>query len=164
MKILDNIQKSIYEILSLLQNNMDIRKLVYYDTTDALAQPDITNSTSAEHFTVSAIFDITEPPFDKNTIISVVLNRGNYDEESVMMRNLVKINILTRSALWKLDNQQIRPLQIANLTIDILNNFKIMPSHKLVFSNMELAILNEDVNGYTLTFFLEEGSGMNGEF
>jgi hypothetical protein len=29
---------------------------------------------------------------------------------------------------------------------------------------MELAILNEDVNGYTLTFFLEEGSGMNGEF
>ena len=45
MKILDNIQKSIYDILSLLQNNMDIRKLVYYDTTDALAQPDITNST-----------------------------------------------------------------------------------------------------------------------
>ena len=99
MKILDNIQESIYHILSLLQNNMDIRKLVYYDTTDALAQLDITNPTLAEHFTVSAIFDITEPPFDKNTIISVVLNRGNYDEESVMMRNLVKINILTRSAL-----------------------------------------------------------------
>lgn len=164
MKILDNIQKSIYDILSLLQGNADIRKLVYYDTTDALAQLDIPYSTPAEHFTVSAIFDITEPPFDKNTIISVVLNRGNYDEEAVMIRNLVKINILTRSALWKLDDQKIRPLQIANIAIDILNNLKIMPSHKLVFSNMELAILNEDVNGYTLTFFLEEGSGMNGEF
>jgi hypothetical protein len=99
MRILDNIQESVYDILSLLQGNMDIRKLVYYDTTDALAQSDIPYSTPADHFTVSAIFDITEPPFDKNTIISVVLNRGNYDEESKMMRNLVKINILTRSAL-----------------------------------------------------------------
>ena len=164
MKILDNIQESVYDVLSLLQGNQDIRKLVYYDTENALTQPDITYSTPADHFTVSAIFDITEPPFDKNTIISVVLNRANYDEESKITRNLVKINILTRSALWKLDNKKIRPLQIGNIAIDILNNLKIMPSHKLVFSNMELAILNEDVNGYTLTFFLEEGSGMNGEF
>jgi hypothetical protein len=32
------------------------------------------------------------------------------------------------------------------------------------FSNIELAILNENVNGYTISFFLEEGSGLDEQF
>jgi len=34
----------------------------------------------------------------------------------------------------------------------------------VVFSSLELAILSEDVNGYTLSFSLEEGSGLDEQF
>lgn len=165
-KILDNIQKAIFQVKSLIQGNLEVRKLVYYDTPDALSQSEVNASiaNTKEHFTVSPIFDVTEPPFDKNTIISVVFNKGTYDDETVKINGLLKINILTRSGLWELNDNKIRPLEISNLIIDIINNQKTDPSHKLVFSNMELAILNEDVNGFALTFLLVEGSGFDGEF
>lgn len=98
-RMLDNIQEAMFEIRSLMQSDSDIRKLVYYDTKDALSQPVIDFITPVDHFTMSAIFDVTEAPFDKNTIISSVLQLGSYDEEAVMMRGVVKINVLVRSEL-----------------------------------------------------------------
>lgn len=164
MKILDNIQKSIFEILSLIQADAEVRKLVYFDTKDALKQVAPTIEESKMHFTVSPVFDVTQSPFDQNTIISVVLQKGNFDEDSVLMRNMIKITILTRSALWELDSNKIRPLELSNIIASILNNKKTSSSHKLLFSNLDLAVLNENVNGYTLTFFLEEGSGLDEQF
>ena len=92
------------------------------------------------------------------------MSLGNYDDELVMIHGSLKINILTRSELWELNGNKIRPLEIANRVISILNNKKIANSHKLLFSDIELVILNEDVNGYALTFYLEDGSGFKGEF
>lgn len=164
MSKLNNIQNAIFEVLSLIKGVPNIRKLVYYDSKDALSLTLPTQEAVANHFTVSAVFDVTEPPFDKNTIISVILGKGNYDEELVLLRAILKITVLTRSGLWELDNNIIRPLEISNLIIEILNNQKISTSHKLVLSSIDLAVLNEDVNGYTLIFFLEEGSGFDGQF
>jgi hypothetical protein len=92
------------------------------------------------------------------------MNRGEYDEEKVLLRGIIKITVLTRSDLWELSGNKIRPLEISNIIIDKLNNQKISASHKLLFSNIELAILNENVNGYTISFFLEEGSGLDEQF
>ena len=105
------------------------------------------------------------PPFEKNTIVSISLTRGNHDDGiNSYKRNKVCINILTRSPLWELNNNKIRPLEIGNYIIEELNNKKISPSHKLFFSSLELAILDEEVNGYTLTFLMEEGAGLDEQF
>jgi hypothetical protein len=165
MKMFERVQEGIFQIRQLIWASEDLRKLVYYDTPTALTStpvPTIVQVTP--HIVVAAIFDVTEPPFDKNTIISIVLNRGNYDEENVLLRGIIKITVLTRSEIWELSNNKIRPLEISNIIIDKLNNQKISPSHKLLFSNIELAILNEDVNGYTISFLLEEGSGLDEQF
>lgn len=97
--IFNNIQESVFQIKSLIQGVSEIRKLVYYDSKDALEQADIPYSTPAEHFVVSAVFDVTEPPFDKNTLISVIFERGTQSEEDTMIKGIMKINILTRSQL-----------------------------------------------------------------
>lgn len=163
-KILDNIQEAIFQVIALIQGNSEVRKLVYYDTPDALSQPDVSYSTPADHFTVSAIFDITEPPFDKNTLISVVLTQGIRREDVSLIGGVLKVNILTRSGLWKLDNNKIRTLELANLIIDVLDSEKVAHSNKLFFSEMELSVLDENVNGYTLNFLITDGSGFDGEF
>jgi hypothetical protein len=165
MKIFDNVQAGIFQIRQLIWASDDLKKLVYYDDANALSSTTVpTIAEVTPHIVVAAIFDVTEPPFDKNTIISIVLNRGNYDEEKVLLRGIVKITVLTRSEIWELSGNKIRPLEISNIIIDKLNNQKISPSHKMSFSNIELAILNENVNGYTISFFLEEGSGLDEQF
>jgi hypothetical protein len=165
MKIFDNIQAGIFQIRQLIWASDDLKKLVYYDDANALSSTTVpTIAEVTPHIVVAAIFDVTEPPFDKNTIISIVLNRGNYEEEKVLLRGIVKINVLTRSELWELSGNKIRPLEISNIIIDKLNNQKISSSHKMLFSNIELVILNENVNGYTISFFLEEGSGLDEQF
>jgi chemotaxis signal transduction protein len=169
MKILNNVQEGIFQIRDALIANVDLRKLLYYSTSNALTlQDDPANSTYMtevnSRMVVAAVFDTTEPPFDKSTIVSISLSRGNYEEEKVLLSGIVKINVLTQSDIWQLDNRKIRPLEISNIIIDILNNRKISSSHKLLFSNIELAILNENVNGYAISFFLEEGSGLDEQF
>lgn len=164
MRKLDNIQKSIFEIRTLIQAIPEVRKMVFYDTANALNESIPTAEQAKEHFTVSAVFDVTKPPFNKNTIISISLTRGNYDDGSTLIRGTIRINILTRSPLWELNNNKIRPLEIGNYIIEELNNKKISPSHKLFFSSLELAILDEEVNGYTLTFLMEEGAGLDEQF
>lgn len=161
---LDNIQKSIFEIRSLIQTNSEVRKMVYFDGADALSQQTPTITQVKDHFTVSAVFDITKPPFTKNTIVSISLSSGSAVEDLVSISGTVRINVLTKSSLWELENNKIRPLEISNVIIDLLDNKKISASHKLGFQDIDLAVIDEDVNGYTLTFYIEEGVGLDEQF
>lgn len=164
MRILDNLQKAIFEVRSLLLTSTEVKKMVYFDQPDALAQDTPSLEQVKEYFTISPVFDITKAPFNKNTLISIGMTRVTPDSESLITRGVLKINVLTRSELWELSNSKIRPFEIANYIIEKLNNKKLSSSHKVVFSSLELAILSEDVNGYTLSFSLEEGSGLDEQF
>lgn len=164
MKILENVQKAIYEIKHLIKESPEIRKLLIHDTLNALELSKPSYEDVEEYVVVSPIFDATEPPFDKNTIITVAIKKGKYDDETILLHSSVHISILTRSTLWKLNNNKIRPLEIADLIVKAINHKKLTTSHKILFSHFELSVLNEDVNGYTLTFLMEEGSGLDEKF
>ena len=164
MKIFDLLQKGLYEIKATLLGNSDIRKLVFHDTIDALENIQVSTENVDDHIVISPIFDMNQEPFNKNTIISIALNRASFEDDTVMTSSIIKINVLTQSTLWKLNNNLIRPLQISNLIIDLLNNRKFSSSHKMSFISLELAILDEKVNGYTLSFYLHEGSGILDEY
>jgi hypothetical protein len=99
MKILNSVQDAIYEIKQLIQSDENLRKLVYYDSANPLDGGSIPFATVDPYIVVAPIYDVTEPPFDKNTIISIALSRGVYDEELILLKGVVKINVLTRSAL-----------------------------------------------------------------
>ena len=164
MKYLDLIQKALFEIRSIIKNSSDIRKLVYHDTVDALENNSVSVEDIEDHIVVSPIFDMTKEPFDKSTIISIALNRSSIEEDNALAMSLLKINVLTQSDLWHLNNSLVRPLQISNLIIDLLHNQKLSSSHKMAFINLELAILDENVNGYSLTFQMVEGSGLVNDY
>lgn len=164
MDILKNIQQAIYEVKHLIKEIPDVRKLLIHDTANALDLAKPTYEDISEYVVVSPVFDVTEPPFDKNTIITISMTKGNYNHDLVLFHGILNITILTRSTLWKLNNNKIRPLEIADLIIKTINNEKITTSHKLLFSHLDLSVLNDNVSGYTLTFFMEEGSGLDEKF
>lgn len=162
--MLKNIENAIFEIRSLIQSIPEVRKLVYYDTKNALGEKTPSIEDTQEHFTVSAVFDITEPPFDKNTIVSIAYKKGNYNDEKMMMVGMININVLTKSQLWEIDGNKIRPLEISNHIINKLSNIKLSTSHKLTLVGIDLALLSENTNGYTIAFILEEGGGLDEQF
>ncbi len=164
MKKLDNLQKGIFEVKAMIQSDEDIRKMVYYDSPDALEKTAPSFIQVKDNFTVSPVYDATKPPFNKNTIISFSIRRIIEEDEATLLRGYLQISILTQSNLWELNNNKIRPMHISSLIIDKLNNKKISTSHKIFFTTAEIAILNENINGYTLTFMIEEGAGLEEEF
>lgn len=164
MKIFENIQKAIFEIKHLIKETPEIRKLIFHDVSNALDLQKPTYEEIEEYVVVSPIFDATEPPFDKNTIITIAIKKAQYDEEAIIVHSLIQISVLTRNTLWKLNDNKVRPLEIADLIIQKINNRKLKTSHKILFSHIELSVLNENINGYTLTFLMEEGSGLDEKF
>lgn len=164
MGMLKNIQTAVYEVKHLIKEVPDIRKLLIHDTANALDLSQPSYEDIEEYVVISPVFDTTEPPFNKNTIVTISIKKGKYDEESVMLHSMLHISILTRSTLWRLNKNKIRPLEIADLIITAINNKKLTTSHKILFSSLELSILDDNINGYTLAFFMEEGSGLDEKF
>lgn len=99
MKIFDLLQKGLFEVRTTLLGNSDIRKLVFHDTVDALENVTVSLEDADEHIIVSPVFDMNEEPFDKNTIISIALNRANFSDDTTMTSSIIKINVLTQSTL-----------------------------------------------------------------
>lgn len=166
MKYFDKIQSTLFEIKDKIRLNENIRKLVFYDTSNALSLSNPTNAEVDPKIRVTAVFDITEPPYDHNTFITIVATKIQSDMEEQMFNSIVRINIITQAQLWELQNRKIRPLEIANTIVTILENFKSDSgvSHKLFFKNADLVVLDGNINGYGLIFHLIEGSGLDDDF
>jgi hypothetical protein len=95
----ENVQKAIYEIKTAILSEQNIRKLLFFDSANALEEEAPTISQAQEHIILAPVFDITEPPYDKNTIMTIVLQKGVYDDESVLLNGILKINVVTRTEL-----------------------------------------------------------------
>jgi hypothetical protein len=99
MKYFDLIQTSLFNIRNIIAGNESIQKLVAYDQPDALSQ----NAPSAAQYdpkiSVTAIFDITEPPYDYTTFITVVATKIQADEDEQIFSAVVRVNIITQAQL-----------------------------------------------------------------
>ena len=164
MKYFDLIQKSLFEIKAKIRANEEIRKLVFYDTSDALAKVAPSAAQADPKIRVTAIFDITEEPYDHNTFITIVATKIQSNEDEKHFNSIVRINVISKAQLWELENNKIRPLEIANIIATELDNYKATASQKLYFHSAELIVLDGNTNGYGLIFHLLEGSGLDDEF
>lgn len=166
MKYFDLIQNSLFEIKGIIRSNENIRKLVFYDSADALSLSTPSAAQADPKIRVTAVFDITEPPYDHNTFVTVVATKIQANPEEQYFNSVIRINIITQAQLWELDNDKVRPLEIANNIVSSLENYKTVSgtSHKLFFKSMDLVVLDGNINGYGLVFHLLEGSGLDDEF
>jgi hypothetical protein len=166
MKYFDLMQKTLFEIKNKIRENENIRKLLVYDTPNALNLAAPSRNDADPKIRVTAVFDITEPPYEHNTFVTIVATKIQPDMEEQIFSSIIRINIITQAQIWELGNKKIRPLEIANEIVTMLENFKTEAgtSHKLFFKNAELVVLDGNINGYGLVFHMLEGSGLDDEF
>ncbi|MFW6029381.1 MAG: hypothetical protein ACOCRO_03925 [Halanaerobiales bacterium] len=91
------LQKSIYEIRNMLLGNEDIRKIVVNDVYDPLAAEAVSYDKAKENIHVAAVLDTTNEEYNKNTFVTITLERAARSDESKMFRGILSINALSHS-------------------------------------------------------------------
>lgn len=164
MNWLDIAQKDIFEIKARLSANSEIRKLLYYNGSNALSGAEVLIGTISPYIYVSPVINTNVEPYNKNNFISIVLEQSEYDDEDSIQKGLLRINAISRTENWELDNNKVRPLAITSEIVDILNNIKLSSSHKITYISIEFIVINENLQGYTILLDLIDGGGLENEF
>lgn len=163
MDFLTNVQSSIEQMRFIIQSDPEIRKLLYHDFPEALeSEVDVSFEDVNGRVEHLGIFDVTKPPFNKNTFITLTLTNSFADEN--FWTNLIRINILTRSELWPLKKSKIRTLEIARRILLILNSKKLSTSQIPFASSLEFMVVNDNIQGYYIIFDLIEGDALDDNF
>ena len=155
--MLELIETSLESIRNLLISNNKIKLLLYYTSNNAL-NLEIPEQSLIENYIVKCPFYnlLEKDAYSKNTVINISLVSVAVDER---VESSIKISIISNADVWELINGKIRPIQIANEIIKILNNKKLNASNPISFVNMEQIIYNKQLVGYDLFFNLVDGNG-----
>lgn len=159
----DNIQTTIYQIRSIIKNNVDVRKLLYYDVNNPLSQADVPVSTIEDYIFVSPVFDTAITPYNKNSFITISLSKLKETDDQTYV-GIIRVNVLSQLNLWPIANNKVRVLELVNKINNTLNNQKFASSNKLTFNQIELVVLDKNISGYSMIFDLTDGSGLENEF
>lgn len=153
----ERIEKTINEVRNTLIGDNDIRKLVYNDSNNALQLPSPTVNQVQKYIVTCPIFDLCETDeYNKNTLIQVELDET--DNAEGYLNGVLRVNIVCNREKWNLIEAKIRPLQITNRVIDLLDGNKFSCSNELHFDNLTPLIINKKITGYALLFQIRDGN------
>jgi len=164
MNGLELVQKTVYEIRHLIISDNEIRKFIRNDGFNPLNGPESTIEEAKPYAFVSPVYNTNIEPFNKNTFLAINLTKTEYDIESNFHDGILRIHCMSRSELWEIANDKIRPLEIISRIIKKLDNQKLSSSQTLSYVETELVVLDDNIQGYSALFILTDGAGLESEF
>lgn len=155
-----NFENLFYQIKMTLLNSEDVRKLVVYNTSDALtigAVPTVEKASPAIYIKpIIYVYD-DSPEIGISSFISIGLVESIISDGSIEAS--IKISVACRRDVWMLDNNRVRPLAILN-EIAKLDNVKFENvAGKLSLAVIKEVYFNTDLVGYTALFDIYEEKG-----
>lgn len=153
-----NYEKIFYEIKNALLNSEDLRKLVFYNTPNALDEVAPTIMEAGQSIYIKPIIYIyaDSPEFGLSTFISIGLIESIILDGSIS--SSIKISVACDRQIWEMDNNRVRPLAILS-EISKLDNLKLGAAGKLTFRIVKEVYFNNDLVGYTALFDIDDEKG-----
>ena len=162
--MLKKLQEALFEIKYILQNDQELKKLLYFDVINPLEQENI-SELPIHYISLSPVQDYTTAEYNKNTRINIVItDRETELNEEQMLSSVISFYILSKNELWELNNNKIRTLEIANRLISLLDDRVLKTSNKMFFDSLSHVVYNENMSGYTVLFGLFDGNGLENDF
>lgn len=156
-KDISNLQKNMFAVKNILLNDEDIRKLLYYDTKNALeleapSKEDLEVETDTElgYITLFPIMEKGIVEYNRNTFIQITvptLDVDIDDNDGNLFFGML-ITVVTDFKHYMLDNQKIRLLEIVNRVINDIDNQKLNSAGKLEVLKVDEIIFDNYVYGY----------------
>lgn len=139
--------------------NEDIRKLLYYENIEdinELKSPSL--QACADYIFLQPIVDtdVTEP-FNKLNYITITVPESASSSNKI--HYIFRVMIMCDKRCWTYENDNIRPLRLAQLIINILDDKHFSCATPLSFVKVVETVTNKTTYGYSLLFDLTDGIG-----
>ena len=157
--MLQNIESVLYEIKNTLLDSEDLRKLLFYDTTNALSRSTPLISEVKDYIQIKPIIILNENSNNDGitTFISIGMIEGeNFDNSAEFS---FKVTVASNRRIWELDNNRIRTLAAARLIEERLHEKKFASAGKLLLVIVKEIYFNSEIIGYMMMFDLRDETG-----
>lgn len=150
-----NLQK----IVSRLQSNQELLKLLYYTGKDPLAAQNLTDEQIKNEVFEKLIKIVPRvgPKETAKSLISLRVVRGTMNSSNNEFRDLgIAIEVFVPLTQWIIKDSNLRPFAIMGEIQKSINNKKINGLGKLSGGDFELNFLTEEISCYEMYFSLVE--------
>lgn len=157
--MLQNIESVLYEIKNTLLDSEDLRKLLFYDTPNALSRSVPLISEVEDYIKIKPIIILNENSNNDGitSFISIGMIEGeNFDNSAEFS---FKVTIASNRRIWELDNNRIRTLAAARLIEERLHEKKFASAGKLLLVIVKEIYFNSEIIGYMMMFDLRDETG-----
>lgn len=154
---LGELGSNLQKIITRLQSNQNLLKLLYYTDKDPLAQPDLTKEQIKEEIYEKLVKIIPRvgPKETAKSIIALRVVRGRKDSQNNEFINLsINIEIFVPLTQWIIKNENLRPFAIISEINKSLNNKTIDGLGKMTGGEFDLNFLTEEISCYEMTYHI----------
>lgn len=161
-------EQLIYRVQNTLLSNENIRKLLFYNTPDALEkEAPSKEQLMRENYILTQPMECLQTNSLENnqaTYVAVIIPRIEIESSNTNSSCIVKISTMCSQNIWSLNQNRIRLFQLANEITKELNNNRFGIAGQLEVFLSELQIYTANYVGYDLVFVTQDETTKTVEF
>lgn len=153
------VEKDLGLLIDLFLKNDRLKKLLYYDTPDALKQPNISMEKSIKMLG-KQIKIVPKIKVDYEELCYVIISFDNFSQNATnpaFRNSVIHFDILCHINQWQLNDMQLRPYKIAAEIDSMLRNKRLTGIGTVEFMNAAETVSSDEFAGLTLLYQIIHG-------
>jgi hypothetical protein len=142
-------------VVNKIVKNDNICKLLYYNSPDALSQPNLTPEQKSELMNKNIkVVPVLEKDNETSNLIIVQFDKfiPNETDATTYIEFIISFDIFCYSKNWILDDYMLRPYKIMSELNTMFNMSKLRSSGPINFIGASSLLINENLSGYSLMY------------
>ncbi len=150
---------SLQKIITRLQTNQNLLKLLYYTDKDPLNNPDLTDE-QIKSLVFEKLIKITPRVGPKETATSLISLRvvtGQMNGQNDQIQDIdLAIEVVVPLTQWIIKDSNLRPFAIMGEILKTLNNKNVNGLGKIQGGDFALNFLTDEISCYEMTFSIQQ--------
>lgn len=148
-----SMEKDLEVITNCMLNNNRLKRLLYYNTPDALDKPDVDYEKTLAMIG-KQIKIVPKVQIDGEVLSYVIISFDNFTETSnpEFRDNTISFDIICHFNQWQLKDFKLRPYKIAAEIDSMINDKKMNGIGRIQFVGASQIVLNDEFAGLTLIY------------
>ena len=148
-----SMEKDLEVITNCMLNNNRLKRLLYYNTPDALDKPDVDYEKTLAMIG-KQIKIVPKVQIDGEVLNYIIISFDNFTETSnpEFRDNTISFDIICHFNQWQLKDFKLRPYKIAAEIDSMINDKKMSGIGRIQFVGASQIVLNDEFAGLTLIY------------
>ncbi len=149
-----SLEKDMELITGIMMKNERLKKLLYYNTKDALSQPNLTDKQNAELFGKN--IKLVPKLYTDNSVENyIIVSFDKFTRNATnpeFRNNIIEFDIISHFDQWQLKDFQLRPYRIAAELDSLLDGKHLTGIGELEFVGASQIIISDEIGGLCLLY------------